>query len=470
MLRFTPPFLALLAAALAVSCGSRTDLGDGAAAPAGSGGSASTTTSSSSATSSSSSTSSSGAGGAPALCLSLQLTGPPISTPPGAAEHGSHPILASATAAGDAVSVVLARQGVEGPVIPPFRITAATFSPWASWPDSLGPDAQVSAQGGDAFAAAPAPAASQPGVSALFAVPGDATVASMIWAASAAPGTSYDPYPAGADWVVAQPAWAVALARGVSSHLAAYEVGAGSGAAFLNLGLIDDAGQSVSVLPAVACGAAPFPAALAPAPGGYTLATASGRKFGECGLDNGIPGPAAGLQISHVDAATQKVLLAATLEEPDPLAHVALAPAAAGAWVVWQNDGASAELPAPIRAARLDDTGALVGPPFDVTQDGQSSGPFTAAALGGELVVAWVDALDPSTPTLRLDLFDAQGHPLGGGSINTAPSWLYDPSLSLLASPDGQAVLLAWSDLLSTEPAAAAVRVARFSCGAPGGP
>lgn len=464
MLRFTPTLLTLLAAsALAASCGGRSALRDGLSASGGGGGSAPTSSTSSISSTSSTSSTSSGSGGAPPACDQLLLTGMPITVEPTSFEHGSRPSLVPATDDGSLVSVVLARQLVEGPSVPPIRIVDASFSPWGDWPSTLGPADQVCSFGGDAFAVAPAMAAGQPGFATLFYLPTSSFPSDMYFAPDASPQTSYDPFPKGISWDAGEPAWPVALARGATSTLAAYQIGVGSHS-FMNLALVDSASLSVEVFASVACADAPFTAAAVPAQGGFLIATATGRAFGACMLDDGIPGPADEVQVMRFDQAKKQLTLSASFKEPDPLAHIALAKRGEGAWVVWQSNGASAEAPPPIRAARLDEGGLPVGPVFLITDDGETTGPFAAASVGPLLAVAWVDSLDPSSPTLRLDLFDEAGALVTGSSINTGPAWLYDASLSLLPSPDGRQLLLAWSDIASPDPAT--VRVARFSCAA----
>ncbi|APR79258.1 Hypothetical protein A7982_04605 [Minicystis rosea] len=407
--------------------------------------------------------SSSGSGGSPFACPALSLSGPPITYGATEAEHGSRPVLVPVSDDGAAVSVIHARTAVDGTTGNPPRIANVTFSPWGEWPSTLGTEHQVAWLGGEGFAVAPARPAAQPGISTLFFVPTDAFPSDMFFAPSAAPDQSYDPLPKGISWNAWEPAWAVALARGSAFHLAAHQMGFAS-AVSMSLTLVDEA-LGITPLTEVACAVAPFPAAVTEAKGGFLVATASGRPFNTCQLDDGIPGPADQLQIMRLDAQGPGLSLSSVFDETDPLAHVALAKAQEGAWVVWQNDGSSGFQPSPVVAARLDEQGFQVGAVFTAVGDGLSSGPIAAAAMGPFLAVAWVDATDPSTPTLRLDLFDDAGQRVAGTSINTGPSWLYDPSLSLLPSPEGTSILLAWSD--RDTPAPATARVARFSCDAP---
>ena len=458
MLRFESVVLAVLAlSALAASCGGRSPLSQGSTSLGGAGGGSTVSTS---VTASSTSASSSGSGGAPFECSSLFLSGSPITYGVSEAEHGSRPALVPTTDDGAEVSVVHARTAVDDTSGAPPRIANVTFSPWGKWPSGLGGEHQVSWLGGERFAVAPAWPAAQPGVATIFFLPTDAFPSDIYFAPSAAPDQSYDPHPPGVSWNAWEPAAVVALARGSSFHLAAHQIGLAS-ATFMTLVLVDEMLGAVPIHD-VTCASAPFPADIVTTASGFLVASASGRAFGACPLDDGIPGPADQLQVMKLDEAGKQLSLSFAFDEPDPLAHVVLAKAPHGAWVVWQNDGSSAFQPAPVRAVRLDEQGAPLGAVFAVVGDGQTSGPIAAAGVGPLLAVAWVDALDPSTPTLRLDLFDESGAWVSGSSVNTAPSWLHDPSLSLLPSPDARSILLAWSD--RDAPAPAAVRVARFSC------
>ncbi|MFT3770272.1 MAG: hypothetical protein QM820_32995 [Minicystis sp.] len=259
----------------------------------------------------------------------------------------------------------------------------------------------------------------------------------------------------GISWDAVEPSWPVALARGDKGHLAAYQIGMGSDA-FLSLALVDSAWLVQSVIKDVACASAPFATAAAPVPGGFVVATASGCP------PNDPPVPATELQIFRLDEITWQLEFGFGIPHADPLAHIAAAESPGGAWIVWQSDGSSAEAPPPIMATRVDEKGVPVVGTFKVTAEGQSWSDFAASSFGSMLAVAWIDAIDPSTPNLRIDLFDSNGTFVTGTSVNTAPSFLFDPTLSLRASPDGTSLLLAWSDVASTDPAT--VRVARFSC------
>lgn len=448
-----PPLLALSVAA----CGARTALSIDSAPADGAGGSggmppdATTTT-----TTTTTSTSTGTGGGLPSTCPNLGITGQAISYVSAAALHGARPRLVRASAT--ETMVVFAREAINDPANPPPTIGSVVFEPWGVWPQSLGSVVQVAAFGGEGFAAAPG--AAEPSAAVLFFLPTGQFPSDMYLAPTVAPNSYYDPYPDGISWDAWEPAWATALARGAGGHLAAFQVGFPSGT-FLRAELVSD-NLTLTELGDLACADAPFPADLTEVASGYLLATANGREFGSCNDDDGIPGPATRLHVMRIDPAVGSAPLSAAFEGVDRMAHVALARSFGGAWLAWQESGESAFAPPPIHAVALDDYGGVAGSVFDVTSDGQTSGPLAIADLGGLLAIAWVDNLDPGTPSFQIDLFDAEGAKVASSSYQSPESFLYDPSLSMLASDDGRNLLLSWSALGPAGPAM--VEVLRLSC------
>jgi hypothetical protein len=460
--------LPAVASAWLAACGSRSTLQDEDGATAAGGGSAGATsaTSATSTTSSSTTSTGSGVGGAPA-CDDLFLSGNPITSDAPLFEMATRPRLVPATDGGKLVSVVLARQLNEGPTWPPTRIVHAQIEPWDVWPESLGAEYQVCSFGGDAFEAAPALPAEQPGFATLFYLPTGQFPSDMYLAPAVSPGASYDPFPQGTQWDAWEPAWGVALARGSAGHLAAHEYTVGNGPnppTFLDVALVDAATPGVTVVPGVTCANTPFPAAAVPTSGGFLVATAAGRAFGACFDDDGAPGPADEVQVIRVDQASGQLTLSASFQDPDPIAHLALAGRADGAWLVWQNNGQSALQPPPVQAVRLDASGAVAGSIFQVTKDGETDRPFAAAALGPWLAVAWIAAFDASASVIHVDLFDESGAFVIGTSITTAPFGAPATSLSLLASPGDNQLLLAWAGIVPSPSVQATLQVARISC------
>jgi hypothetical protein len=286
----------------------------------------------------------------------------------------------------------------------------------------------------------------------------------MYFAPAVAPKVAYSPYPLGVSWDAWEPAWTSALARGASGHAALYQLGYGL-SAFLSVALVDAASQNVYVLNDMACANAPFAADIVPTKGGYVIASASGYPFGSCSPDVGIPGDASFLQLMMLNEEAGSISQVAGFPGTDRIAHIELAERSEGPWVVWQDTGESAETPPPIRAVRLDEIGEPHTGVVPLTKDGETTGPFAAAMLGDRLAVAWLNSINAGDPLITLALFDEAGAQVTSTLLDVAAPFPYDASLSLLASPDGKDILLAWSDITMNGPAV--VRVARFSC-APG--
>lgn len=445
-----------VAVACGAACGSRSEM-QGAAASSGAGGSQATSTGAGPTSTSS--------GGPQGRCAALAISGDPITYEATPAEHGGRPTLITTADDGSRVSVVYYRQGVKEPVNGFSKITSATLSPWGSWPTTLGAGAQAAAIGGDTFAASAAGPNDQPGFSILFYLPTNAFPSDMFLAPVVTPGKDYDWAPLGVQWDSWEPAWPVALERGASGHLAAYQLGVGT-STYMSVALIDEGSQSVSVIDEIACAKDPFTVDVAPTTGGFLVATAAGRPFGACPLDDGIPGPAQDIHVIKVDAASELPSLSASVDVSDLLAHIALAKRPSGAWLVYHGAGANAEFPPPIMGALLDEDGALISPVQALSQEGAGSLAFAAAALGEKLLLAWLAVSDEGNPTIWLDLFDEAGAPLSHTPLVVPGAFIYDPHLSLLVSPDGAQALVAWSDIGASAGSAASVRVARLSCAA----
>lgn len=449
------PSLALPLLALAAACGARSALTPGETAQEGTGG-AGGATAAATTTTSASVTSSTGQGGGPVTsCPYLGVTGQPISYTSAAALHGARPELVRVSAS--QTMVLFARQDMNDPSAPQ-TIGHVTFEPWGDWPQSLGSVLKASSIGGEGFAAAPG--AAEPSAAVMFFLPTGAFPSDMFLAPTVKANEYYEPYPEGTSWDAWEPAWATALARGQGGHLAAFQLGFAPGS-FLRLADVQD-GLPATTTFDVACANMPFPADLTPVANGYLLASANGRAFGSCDDDDGIPGPATRLDVMFVEPKAGAIPLSVSFEGVDPLAHVALARRPGGAWLAWQENGASAFTPPPVQAIALDDAGNPVGPRFQLTSDGETSGPIAITDLGGQLAAVWVDSVDPSSPSLRIGVFDAGGTTVAIAGYQLLESFLFEPSLSLAASDDGKQLLLSWAALGPAGPAM--VEVLRLSC------
>lgn len=455
-----PWTLGVFVSTLALSaCGARTQLVPERRSDGGAGGGGASASSTTAATTTAATTSSGvgGAGGsAPLDCPALAVSGQPISYTSAAALHGARPALVRVN--DTSVMAIFAREPINDPLNPPATLGDVVFDPWGLWPQSLGSVVQISSIGGVAFSAAEGLDDATAAV--MYSLAPEGGPPEMFLAPRVKPGQFYDPSPDGVLWSSGGAGLPATLARGNEGHLAAAEVAFPTGS-FLRLAHVSEAGQVV-LFSDVACAEAPFPTDSLGVSAGYLVATADGRDFGACDDDNGIPGPAKHLRVLFVDPGGAPPQLAASFEGVDPIAHVALAARPGGAWLAWQESGASARVPPRVHAIALDEFGAIVGPTIDLTTDGETSGPIAITGLGDHLAAAWVQGPDVDFGALRLGLFDTVGTLLASSTFVELESFLYQPSLSLLGSDDGKQLLLSWSALGPAGPAM--VQVARFSC------
>jgi hypothetical protein len=147
----------------------------------------------------------------------------------------------------------------------------------------------------------------------------------------------------------------------------------------------------------------------------------------------------------------------------DTVLHVALAPASFGAWEVFQAAGDSAFQPPPIMAQKLGPTGLALGRDaayFPVSPEGVSTPLVSVTTLGDALVVAWIDNVDPSAPTIIVQLVRPDGSLGASASIPTNAVW-QTGRLRMTASADLQHLLVAWEGSLDEVPT---VGLARLDC------
>lgn len=157
----------------------------------------------------------------------------------------------------------------------------------------------------------------------------------------------------------------------------------------------------------------------------------------------------------------------------DPFFHVLLAPrrtsAGDGAWLLEQQDGSSAFAPGPLVVRRLTAVGVedpLVGSGLQIPNS-QILSEVAIASLrhdgGDELAVAWVDNVDPSAPTVVVQVVRADLSLGPVTSFSTSPAWLFG-ALHMVASADGTQLFLAWD---ASGGGAPTVGTARIDCVAP---
>lgn len=395
-----------------------------------------------------------GAGGSPSVCNGLAVSGGPIGSlsaqPPGSEERAPE-LVALAPAA---LGVVFARV----PAMGPAEVWDAVLEPWGEWPADLGGAALASPAGGRAFAAAPSKSAGfalalrgpsdtrfAPSVEPLVDYPMGPPTQALFEGLEAAP-RALDAGPLGHHLSTIR-----ALGPYYYSHRA---VLGDDGAAIVG----SESGCSLDVPPR-------FDAVGDDE--GFLSAFTSGRAWNACLDDDGIIVAPTRVQVERVSpggAAT----LTTELEGVDPVVVLALVPrASGGAWLVWQENGASAESPPPVFALPLDPSGLEAGPPTVVADVGLVLTASTAAAFRSGFAFAWIE------PGGRLVVrtFDGDGlleheaalePSVGGGQPTEGP-------ISLAASPDGQHLVVAFSSLAGGP--GPSVRAARFSCTAGlGGP
>ncbi|MBK8252813.1 MAG: hypothetical protein IPK82_09110 [Polyangiaceae bacterium] len=145
---------------------------------------------------------------------------------------------------------------------------------------------------------------------------------------------------------------------------------------------------------------------------------------------------------------------------PEPVKEVHLSPASFGAWLVYQTDGSTSETMPPAIAIRLD----FAGNPYDpteaivVTPAGFVFEPIAVAPLGDSVAVAWIDAVDPSAPTIGIQVIYGDGTSGPATSIPTNSTW-YKTGLKMSSSPNGTQLLLTWQAANDNTPQIALARV-----------
>lgn len=138
------------------------------------------------------------------------------------------------------------------------------------------------------------------------------------------------------------------------------------------------------------------------------------------------------------------------LQTKDRLEHVAIARASFGAWVVYQGAGLDAEVPPPIFAFQVDAAGKPIGggAPMQIPVSPNGSFPDMAVAtMGDALAVAWVDVVDPSAPTIGVQVVMPDLSLGPATSFGTNALW-FTGRLGLLGSPQLGTLLVSWESVM----------------------
>ncbi|NUP13638.1 MAG: hypothetical protein HOW73_46985 [Polyangiaceae bacterium] len=194
---------------------------------------------------------------------------------------------------------------------------------------------------------------------------------------------------------------------------------------------------------------------------GFLLAFSSGRDWGTCLLDDGIPGPPTRIQTER-RGGPPGVAPGADIVMPEPIAELTMVQRRPeGGWVVVRTDGSTSFQPPPIVGIPVDDAGFAASQPVVLVPEGATVGPIAASAFGDGLAVAWVAASpDPVAPDIGVRVFDRDGNLLAETSLSTSAAFLSpNERLSLIESPSHDALLLGWSSA-GAEPKVVAARVA----------
>lgn len=144
----------------------------------------------------------------------------------------------------------------------------------------------------------------------------------------------------------------------------------------------------------------------------------------------------------------------------EPFFHALLAPRADGAWLLEQLDGSLSRSPGPLVIRRLDAAAAELVPGGEglALPGSQLLTDVAIASLGEDLAVAWVDAVDPSAPTVVVQVVRADLSLGPSTSFSTAKAW-YFGALRMVASADGAKLFLAWDASGGGAPTLGAARV-----------
>ncbi|NUO54690.1 MAG: hypothetical protein HOV80_38105 [Polyangiaceae bacterium] len=390
--------------ALVVGCGARTPLDPPDGSDGGGGGATTATTSVST-----------GGGGDGSGTCELVISGAPLGFEDLWPKNPSFwPRLTPVGDSSDRVAVVYRWDGYDKGV----SLADIAMSPWGAW----GPEMFESAWGINTQNA---------GEHLVDSAPGDQIAVLTLTGASPAlyviepSAPSFDNLVLGGGFGIRP----LAVSRGISDYLVAYERIENNE----RLGVMGHVGPNglVDVDEAIVCANAPLAADAIPTSKGYLAVVSSGRSFGTClepSLSSGPPGDMFVLRIEHG-------VEVASLVKGDPIDYLAIQPRIGGAWIAIRRKGSPLSWQAVDPFGFLETAAQPLGnPPDDAV--------IATTHAGAWLVAAWADPL--GTQELSVVATD------GERTLNLAIPGGYDPpdgQVSLLGSPDGRYVLVAWSQL-----------------------
>lgn len=143
----------------------------------------------------------------------------------------------------------------------------------------------------------------------------------------------------------------------------------------------------------------------------------------------------------------------------EPVARVRLSPRSDGAWMLTQTRSSMGALSS-IRAFRISTDAHAVDPGVDVVPPARTG--FAVASRGDGFTLAWIEPPGTGGAAISVTLFDAAGKQVASVSIPLALGASVTDPVSLLTSPDGSTLLVAWSQ--HTPGSDDLVHVARIGC------
>jgi hypothetical protein len=313
--------------------------------------------------------------------------------------------------------------GVVEQQAPTTAVGAVCFEAFGAWPASLHEPLLVL---GAADGGVRATTGEDLGVALLVGQTGDPFADGARFASSVSPGEAMP------RWIMlGESAFhrAAFLARPAGTFVA----GLASAAAPLSyLDVFPGLPSSTDRFPGVACGNAPVVADAAANGQRIVLAASSGRSFGSCLDDDGIPGPPTALQVSALGTGGFSLLHEETFATAVDAVRAVAAPDGS-TWIVSSTSGT-------VHAMRLDANGSVQVASTVVARG--SVGPVDAAMRGHELLVAHIDASEPDLGAdVVVDVLSPAGEraAFGGFDSSEAP-WTGD--LAIVVSADASMVLV----------------------------
>jgi hypothetical protein len=314
------------------------------------------------------------------------------------------------------------------------------FEAFGAWPTSLGNISAI----GDATNAGIRIAPGVPtGMAALTGQSAGPAASGAQFTPSFEPGTE-------PDWMVLP---------GKTAHRATFLTRANDGGFFAGLSLevlpylfleLHHLGASTPwAIQPIACAESHVAADAIDADGSVIVATSSGRAFGSCSDDDGIPGPPTRLQVATY-AADGTSLLLHDEDLGGPIDDVRVEDAGDSVWV-------AASIGADLRLRRINKTGGVAWLVDGLGGENLGTA-FDLATRGDELLVAYFALGAGSSFEVRVDAFARSGEHTSLGGFDAGDD-VYALAIALGTSPENDAAVVAYSTLFSGQ-----VVARRFDC------